>query len=73
MNPTGRAKMANAAKDGDTVIIKKYANRRLYNTRTSSYITLDHLAQNPVLRWSDGLEGAAPWDWSLLSGNPGLP
>jgi polyhydroxyalkanoate synthesis repressor PhaR len=37
--------MANAAKDGDTVIIKKYANRRLYNTRTSSYITLDHLAQ----------------------------
>ncbi|MGJ3649068.1 polyhydroxyalkanoate synthesis repressor PhaR [Sphingomonas sp. GlSt437] len=29
---------------GDTVIIKKYANRRLYNTETSSYITLDHLA-----------------------------
>jgi polyhydroxyalkanoate synthesis repressor PhaR len=28
----------------DTVIIKKYANRRLYNTETSSYITLDHLA-----------------------------
>ncbi len=26
------------------VIIKKYANRRLYNTGTSSYITLDHLA-----------------------------
>jgi len=25
-------------------IIKKYANRRLYNTETSSYITLDHLA-----------------------------
>ena len=37
--------MANAGKDGDTVIIKKYANRRLNNTRTSSYITLDHLAQ----------------------------
>jgi polyhydroxyalkanoate synthesis repressor PhaR len=37
--------MANAGKDGDTVTIKKYANRRLYNTRTSSYITLDHLAQ----------------------------
>lgn len=31
--------------DGDTVIIKKYANRRLYNTRSSSYITLDHLAK----------------------------
>lgn len=27
------------------VIIKKYANRRLYNTETSSYITLDHLAE----------------------------
>ncbi len=37
--------MAHAAKDGETVIIKKYANRRLYNTRTSSYITLEHLAQ----------------------------
>jgi len=36
------------AKSGDgtgTVIIKKYANRRLYNTESSSYITLDHLAQ----------------------------
>ena len=27
------------------VIIKKYANRRLYNTQTSAYVTLDHLAQ----------------------------
>lgn len=27
------------------VTIKKYANRRLYNTATSSYVTLDHLAQ----------------------------
>jgi polyhydroxyalkanoate synthesis repressor PhaR len=26
------------------VIIKKYANRRLYNTESSSYITLDHLS-----------------------------
>jgi polyhydroxyalkanoate synthesis repressor PhaR len=25
------------------IIIKKYANRRLYNTDTSSYVTLDHL------------------------------
>nr|WP_206419815.1 polyhydroxyalkanoate synthesis repressor PhaR [Minwuia thermotolerans] len=25
--------------------IKKYANRRLYNTSTSSYVTLDHLAE----------------------------
>lgn len=30
---------------GGTVTIKKYANRRLYNTETSAYITLDHLAQ----------------------------
>jgi polyhydroxyalkanoate synthesis repressor PhaR len=41
----GQDTMAHTAKDGETVIIKKYANRRLYNTRTSSYITLDHLAQ----------------------------
>ena len=27
------------------IIIKKYANRRLYNTHSSSYITLDDLAQ----------------------------
>ncbi len=27
------------------VTIKKYANRRLYNTSTSSYVTLDHLAE----------------------------
>ncbi len=30
---------------GATVKIKKYANRRLYNTATSSYVTLDHLCQ----------------------------
>ena len=29
----------------EPVTIKKYANRRLYNTATSSYVTLDHLAQ----------------------------
>lgn len=29
----------------NVVIIKKYANRRLYNTQSSSYITLDHLAK----------------------------
>ena len=31
-------------KGGDRVIIKKYANRRLYNTASSSYVTLEHLA-----------------------------
>jgi len=30
--------------NSDAVIIKKYANRRLYNTSSSSYITLDDLA-----------------------------
>lgn len=29
----------------DPVVIKKYANRRLYNTDTSTYVTLDDLAQ----------------------------
>ena len=27
------------------VVIKKYANRRLYNTSTSSYVTLDDLSR----------------------------
>ena len=30
---------------GDTVVIKKYANRRLYNTATSTYVTLEDLAR----------------------------
>jgi polyhydroxyalkanoate synthesis repressor PhaR len=29
----------------EPVIVKKYANRRLYNTESSSYITLDNLAE----------------------------
>ena len=29
--------------DGAPIVIKKYANRRLYNTDTSSYVTLDDL------------------------------
>ncbi|GAB4574843.1 MAG: polyhydroxyalkanoate synthesis repressor PhaR [Rhodothalassiaceae bacterium] len=37
--------MTDEAKKGETVVIKKYANRRLYNTETSSYVTLDHLAE----------------------------
>ena len=36
-------KTENAA--AEPIIIKKYANRRLYNTAKSSYVTLDHLAQ----------------------------
>jgi polyhydroxyalkanoate synthesis repressor PhaR len=30
---------------GEPIVIKKYANRRLYNTAKSTYVTLDHLAQ----------------------------
>src|ERR1700720_786128 len=33
-----------AAKSEGPVIIKKYANRRLYNTGTSTYVTLEDLA-----------------------------
>jgi len=40
----GRSKAASRGVD-DAVIIKKYANRRLYNTASSSYITLEDLAR----------------------------
>ncbi|MDJ0921794.1 MAG: polyhydroxyalkanoate synthesis repressor PhaR [Henriciella sp.] len=36
--------MAKANGTSGPVIIKKYANRRLYDTSTSSYVTLDHLS-----------------------------
>ncbi len=35
----------NDTPNAEPVVIKKYANRRLYNTETSSYVTLEHLAQ----------------------------
>ncbi len=31
--------------DGERIVIKKYANRRLYNTGSSSYVTLEHLSE----------------------------
>ena len=31
--------------NGEPVVIKKYANRRLYNTASSNYVTLEHLCQ----------------------------
>ena len=34
-----------SADQAKPITIKKYANRRLYNTATSSYVTLDHLCQ----------------------------
>ncbi len=32
------------AADGEPIVIKKYANRRLYNTDVSAYVTLEDLA-----------------------------
>jgi len=34
-----------SAQGGVPVVVKKYANRRLYNTESSSYITLENLAE----------------------------
>ena len=36
--------MAKARTGNGPVVIKKYANRRLYNTESSSYVTLEHLS-----------------------------
>ena len=42
----GRCKMATASKKKDgPIVIKKYANRRLYDTGRSSYVTLEDLCQ----------------------------
>jgi polyhydroxyalkanoate synthesis repressor PhaR len=45
LGETGKRVADQAAKTDLPVIIKKYANRRLYNTQTSSYVTLDHLCE----------------------------
>jgi polyhydroxyalkanoate synthesis repressor PhaR len=37
--------VSDTSNSGETVIIRKYANRRLYNTASSSYVTLDSLAE----------------------------
>jgi polyhydroxyalkanoate synthesis repressor PhaR len=37
--------MAKGTGSTGLIIIKKYANRRLYDTSTSSYVTLDHLSE----------------------------
>src|SRR6201987_1146081 len=42
MNTPNSEQAATAAKP---VVVKKYANRRLYNTATSSYVTLEDLAK----------------------------
>lgn len=38
-------RMLMPVKDDQPVVIKKYANRRLYNTGTSTYVTLEDLAE----------------------------
>jgi polyhydroxyalkanoate synthesis repressor PhaR len=43
MTPSEQVK--SAAANANPVVVKKYANRRLYNTETSSYITLETLAE----------------------------
>jgi polyhydroxyalkanoate synthesis repressor PhaR len=42
--PAVMGSRAKSTEPDGTVVVKKYANRRLYNTETSSYITLDHLS-----------------------------
>ena len=42
----------------DAIVIKKYANRRLYNTSTSSYVTLGTLC----MMVKKGQEFVVPWD-----------
>ena len=45
-DPTASNNKSESGKSGDErVVIKKYANRRLYNTASSSYVTLEHLSE----------------------------
>jgi len=44
MSQTKETEGGAATSDQPPVVVKKYANRRLYNTESSSYITLDTLA-----------------------------
>ena len=41
---SGAGGESDARPEGDVAVVKKYANRRLYNTATSSYVTLDELS-----------------------------
>ncbi len=42
---TPNAKGETGKSGEERVVIKKYANRRLYNTKSSSYVTLEHLSE----------------------------
>ena len=44
-DPTMLSNAEPQAPKREAVVIKKYANRRLYNTETSTYVTLDDLAK----------------------------
>jgi polyhydroxyalkanoate synthesis repressor PhaR len=41
----GKVEAETASTASKPAVVKKYANRRLYNTATSSYVTLDELSQ----------------------------
>jgi polyhydroxyalkanoate synthesis repressor PhaR len=45
MSEPARAEPDPKPAESPPVVVKKYANRRLYNTESSSYITLDNLAE----------------------------
>jgi polyhydroxyalkanoate synthesis repressor PhaR len=45
MAETAHTEPGSKPADVPPVVVKKYANRRLYNTESSSYITLDNLAE----------------------------
>ena len=53
--------MSRQKNDDEPIVIKKYANRRLYNTQSSSYITLDFIAslikENKDLKVIDAKSG----------------
>lgn len=44
-NPKAQKSRKSKEPEDGVIIIKKYANRRLYNTATSSYVTLDYLSE----------------------------
>jgi polyhydroxyalkanoate synthesis repressor PhaR len=42
---SANAKAAASGGSQARIVIKKYANRRLYNTASSTYVTLEHLSE----------------------------
>ena len=43
--PKSADRASDKGEKSERIVIKKYANRRLYNTGASTYVTLDHLAE----------------------------